>query len=130
MQPKKDDPLAQFRKQVDESIRKKYPTVEKFCFEEDFQKSSLSRLLNGKRTEFKIATLMKLAHALGKKLVIRLEWAKMYLAVQFFSPIASRIIMCVQTMPINMASFSNPIRVPNSIFFMQLIDFPELQKIL
>ena len=73
MQPKKDDPLAQFRKQVDESIRKKYPTVEKFCFEEDFQKSSLSRLLNGKRTEFKIATLMKLAHALGKKLVIRLE---------------------------------------------------------
>ena len=73
MQPKKDDPLVHFRRQVRELIRKQYPTVEKFCFEEDFQKSSLSRLLSGKRTEFKIATLMKIARALGKKLVIRLE---------------------------------------------------------
>lgn len=74
MQPnKKCDPLAPFRAQVAELIRKNYPTVEKFCFEEGFHKSTLSRLLNGKRTEFQVATLEKIAKALGKKLVIKLE---------------------------------------------------------
>ena len=33
-------------------------------------------------------------------------------------------------LPKNMASFSNPIRIPNSIFFMQLINFPEISKTL
>jgi|GEM_PF-1159610 len=74
MQPKNDyDPLETMRKQVNDLIRKNYPTIEKFCFEEDFQKSSLSRLLNGKRAEFRIATLKRIADALGKKLVIKLE---------------------------------------------------------
>ena len=67
------DPLAQLRAQVKQLIDKNYPSVEKFCFEEDFQKSTLSRLLSGKRSEFQIATLRKIAAALDKKLVIRLE---------------------------------------------------------
>ena len=74
MQRKNDyDPLAALRTQVQGQIEKKYPSVEKFCFEEDVHKSTLSRLLSGKRTEFQIATLKKIADALGKKLVIRLE---------------------------------------------------------
>ena len=74
MQSKKDyDPLAPLRSEVGELIQKRYPSVEKFCFEEDFHKSTLSRLLSGKRTEFQIATLMKIARVLGKRLVIRLE---------------------------------------------------------
>lgn len=74
MQPKKDyDPLTALRRQASELILKSYPSVERFCYEEGFQKSTLSRLLNGKRTEFQIATLQKIAKALGKKLVIRLE---------------------------------------------------------
>lgn len=74
MQPKKEwDPLAVMRKQVAELIAKNYPTVEKFCYEEDFDKGSLSRFLNGKRIEFRIATLMKLAEKLDRKVVVRLE---------------------------------------------------------
>jgi len=74
MQQKRDyDALKEFRRQVADLINKKYPSVEKFCFEEDFQKSTLSRLLSGKREEFQIATLKKIAKALGKKVVIRLE---------------------------------------------------------
>lgn len=67
------DPLSSFRKEVGKLIRAQYPSVEKFCFEEDFQKSTLSRLLSGKRTEFQIATLMRIARALGKKVTVRLE---------------------------------------------------------
>lgn len=69
------DPLAQLRKQVADLIRKNYRTVEEFCYTEDFQKSTMSRLLNARsgRTEYKIATLDRLAKKLGKKLVIRLE---------------------------------------------------------
>jgi transcriptional regulator with XRE-family HTH domain len=67
------DPLAPMRHQVAAAIREKYPSVEKFCFEEGFTKSTLSRFLSGKRTEFQIATLQRIAAALGKKLVVRLE---------------------------------------------------------
>ncbi|MGE4106312.1 MAG: helix-turn-helix domain-containing protein [Bacteriovoracia bacterium] len=73
MQQKSYDPLASFRDQAMQLIQKKYPSVEKFCFEEDFHKSTLSRLLTGKRTEFQIATLKRIADALGKRLVVRLE---------------------------------------------------------
>jgi hypothetical protein len=73
MQPKNYDPLAVMRQQVEELIEKNYPSVEKFCFEEDFHKSTLSRLLTGKRTEFQIATLKRIADSLGKRLSIRLE---------------------------------------------------------
>lgn len=76
MQPKKRpgyDPLSDLRTQVKELALKKHRTLEKFCYEEDIQKSTVSRLVNGQRTEFRIETLMKVAAALGKKLVIRIE---------------------------------------------------------
>ncbi len=67
------DSLNLFRKDVSDLIRKNYPTVEKFCYEEGFEKSLLSRLLSGKRSEFKIKTLKRIAKVLGKKVVIKLE---------------------------------------------------------
>ena len=73
MQPKKYDPFSEFRREVAQLIRKGYPSVEKFCYENDLTKSTLSRLLSGKRSEFQIATLVKIAAVLKKKLVIRLE---------------------------------------------------------
>lgn len=74
MQLKKGyDPLAILRKQIPELIREKYPSIERFCYEEGFQKSTLSRLISGKRTEFQIATLVRIAKALGKKIVVKIE---------------------------------------------------------
>ena len=81
-QPKRKyqtDPLATFRKQLKQAIEKNYRTVEEFCQVEDFSKSTMSRLLNtaddldGKRTEYQIYTLYRIAEAVGKKLVIKME---------------------------------------------------------
>ncbi len=74
MATKNNDPLKELRKQVDELIRENYKSYDDFCLNEaDIPKSTLSRLLSGERTEFRFNTLQKIAKALGKKLVIRLE---------------------------------------------------------
>ena len=74
MATKNSDPLKELRKQVDELIQENYKSYDDFCLNEaDIPKSTLSRLLSGERTEFRFKTLQKIAKALGKKLVIRLE---------------------------------------------------------
>lgn len=75
MATKKDrDPLKELRAQVKVLIPKKYKSIDDFCLNAaDIPKSTMSRLLSGERTEFRYATLQKIAAALGKKLVIRLE---------------------------------------------------------
>lgn len=74
MQPKKThDPFATIRKQIKELIARDYPTIEKFAYENDISKSTLSRFLNGTRKEYSVITLAKIARALGKKITIRLE---------------------------------------------------------
>ena len=69
----KSDPLAVLRRQVRAAISEQYPTVEKFCYENDFHKSTISRFLNGERLEYKITTLAGIAEALGKKFVVKIE---------------------------------------------------------
>ena len=78
MQRKKkytSDPLKELRRQVRALIVESYPSVDRFCLQEGFEKSTISRFLNPKsgRTEYKIHTLNKIARRLGKSLVIRLE---------------------------------------------------------
>jgi predicted transcriptional regulator len=76
MQPSKKfkyDPLEPFRITSADLIKKRYKTVEEFCWEKNIPKSVLSRLLSGKQTEFHLETLTRIAKALGKKVVIRLE---------------------------------------------------------
>ena len=70
-----NDPLKELRKQVRAEIVESYPSVDRFCLQQGFEKSTMSRFLNPKsgRTEYKIYTLDKLARRLGKRLIIRLE---------------------------------------------------------
>ena len=70
---KLSDPLDTLRTQIKREIGKEYPTVERFCFENDIQKSVLSRLLSGRQKEFKIKTLKRIAEALNKSVEIRLR---------------------------------------------------------
>ena len=75
MQPNKieQNPLDAFRTQIKREIKKKYPTIERFCFENDIQKSILSRLFSGKQREFKIKTLVRIAKALNKNVEVRIK---------------------------------------------------------
>ena len=75
MATKKDiDPLGEFRQQVRELVTTNYRSFDDFCLNRaDIPKSTMSRLLSGERTEFRLATLRKIAKGLGKKLVIHLE---------------------------------------------------------
>ena len=66
-------PLDKFRTQVKREIKKNYPSVERFCFENDISKSILSRLLSGKQKEFKLNTLQRIANALEKQVDIILK---------------------------------------------------------
>ena len=67
------DPLRELRQQVRELVTAKYKSFDDFCLNKaDIPKSTMSRLLSGERTEFRLATLQKIAKGLGKKLVIRL----------------------------------------------------------
>lgn len=68
------DPLKELRQQVRELVKAKYRSYDDFCLNRaDIPKSTMSRLLSGERTEFRLVTLNKIARGLGKKLVIRLE---------------------------------------------------------
>lgn len=64
--------LTKMRSQVIEEIYKSYPTVEQFCWDKGLNKATVSNLLNNKK-DFRVSTLVRIANALGKKLVIRLE---------------------------------------------------------
>ena len=71
---KPSDPLKEFRRQVRELVTTNYRSFDDFCLNRaDIPKSTMSRLLSGERTEFRLATLRKIAKGLGKKLVIHLE---------------------------------------------------------
>ena len=72
MKEKRQDPLGTLRTQVQELIMESYPTVEQFCWDKDVAKSTVSNFLNADRDP-RFSTIENLAHALGKKLVIRLE---------------------------------------------------------
>ncbi len=65
MKTDKNDVLAGLRKEVLSEIKKRYSTVEQFCWENDLNKATLSNFLNNKK-DFRISTLVKIAKALGK----------------------------------------------------------------
>ena len=54
-------------------IAKDYRTIEKFAYENELNKSTLSKFLNAKRLDVRLSTLEQIAKGLGKKLVVRLE---------------------------------------------------------
>lgn len=66
------DPLKDVKKLVLEVVKHDYRTVEEFCWDRDLNKATISNLINDKK-DFRISTLEKIAKALNKKLVIRLE---------------------------------------------------------
>lgn len=71
---KPNDPLSEFRLQVRKLVSEKYRSFDDFCLNKaDVPKSTMSRILSGQRTGFRIATLQKVAIGLDKKLVIRME---------------------------------------------------------
>lgn len=72
MKEKRQDPLGTLRTQIQELITESYPTVEQFCWDKDVAKSTVSNFLNADRDP-RFSTIEKLAEALGKKVVIRLE---------------------------------------------------------
>lgn len=71
MKNTKKDILAHYKKQVIAEIKKKYPTMEQFCWDNDLNKATLSNLLNDKK-DFRVSTLARIAEALGKKISISL----------------------------------------------------------
>ena len=73
MQHSQKYPLESFRKQVHLEIEKQYVSVEKFCFENDIDKSILSRFLSGKQKDFKVRTLCRIAQGLDKTIEIKLK---------------------------------------------------------
>lgn len=64
--------LATLRNQVKEEILKSYSTTEQFCWDNELNKATLSNFLNDKK-DFRVSTLVQIANALGKRLVIRIE---------------------------------------------------------
>ena len=65
--------LDTFRTQMKKEILKSYPSIEKFCLENDFSKGTFSLFLNGKRNAVSLRTLHKIATALGMEVEIRLK---------------------------------------------------------
>ena len=72
MRRKNGDPLSAMRKKVEAKILIAYPTVEQFCWDKNLSKATVSNFLRGKK-DFQVSTLVKIADALGLKLVIRVE---------------------------------------------------------
>ena len=64
--------LAPIKQQVKDLIEKNYPTVEQFCWDNDLNKATISNFLNDKK-DFRVSTLVQIANALDKKLVIKLD---------------------------------------------------------
>ncbi len=65
------DALKVMRKQVESLIKAKYTTVEQFCWDNNLNKATVSNFLNSKK-DFQISTLIKIAKAFDKKLIIRI----------------------------------------------------------
>ena len=68
----KQNVLDLMRGQVKEAIKESYKTVEEFCWTNNLSKATVSNFLHGKK-DFQVSTLLAIACALEKKLVIRLE---------------------------------------------------------
>ena len=64
--------MEEMRGQLRELIKRDYPTVEQFCWDNDLNKATVSNFLGGKK-DFQLSTLVKIADAVGKKLMIRLD---------------------------------------------------------
>jgi transcriptional regulator with XRE-family HTH domain len=58
------DEEARFRRRVEDLVREKYGSLDRFYLETDFSKGHLSQILRGKRSP-SLATMVKLARALG-----------------------------------------------------------------
>ncbi len=65
------DPLELLRKQIQDYISRQYSTVEQFCWDKNLNKATVSNFLNGKK-DFQTSTLLKLAEATGRHLIIKL----------------------------------------------------------
>lgn len=72
MEKKISDALSSMKEQVKNIIEQDYRTVEEFCWENDISKATVSNFLNSKK-DFQVSTLLKIAEALDKDLVIRLK---------------------------------------------------------
>jgi len=72
MNVKTRNALSEMRDQVKALIERDYKTVEEFCWENEISKATLSNFLNSKK-DFQVSTLIKIAEALDKDLVIRLK---------------------------------------------------------
>ena len=72
MQTETKKALGVIKGQVAELITKNYATVEQFCWDKGLSKATVSNFLNDKK-DFRVSTLIQIANALGKKLIIRLE---------------------------------------------------------
>ena len=71
---KEIDPLEEFRQQTRGLITANYRSFDDFCLNQaGIPKSTMSRILSGKRTGFRLHTLHKIAEGLGRKLTIRLD---------------------------------------------------------
>ena len=55
MKKEGNDVLAALRKDVLAEIKKHYPTVEQFCWDNDVNKATLSNFLNNKK-DFRVST--------------------------------------------------------------------------
>jgi len=64
--------LEQFRKQMISEIERNYKSVEEFCWETGLSKATVSNVINNKK-DFSISTLLKIAIALNKELIIKLK---------------------------------------------------------
>jgi transcriptional regulator with XRE-family HTH domain len=58
------DEEARFRRRVEDLVREKYGSLDRFYLETDFSKGHLSQILRSKRSP-SLATMVKLARALG-----------------------------------------------------------------
>ena len=65
------DYFKKFRGKAHKRILSQYPTIEKFCFENDLNKSTVCRFLRGETAA--VETLAKIAEALGKGLDIDMK---------------------------------------------------------
>lgn len=73
MEPQRKDSLKRLKRQFQLEIKKQYPTVEKFCFENNLPKSTVSRLLEDGYYSLTLETLFRVAIALNKSLEIKLK---------------------------------------------------------
>ena len=66
--------LDYFRSQVRKEIEQHYRTTEEFCFASDIDKALMSRILsNDNPRDFRIKTIEKIAKALKKKLIVKMN---------------------------------------------------------